>query len=168
MYLTLHARHTTPSYINIVYGDKIMDYKIAGETVVRDLYASANEPNLSYTVIRPGGLNDKPSAGSRKVHVSQGDIYSSEISRQDVSLVTVAALLSSAADNTTFELNQVEGLGKAEKRLPDLPTELVHAGAPSFDALLEGLVTDADMKKKYPDIVSDFTGNGIEPVSSLV
>jgi hypothetical protein len=44
----------TNAFVQFIYGEKIMDYKIAGEAVVRDLYASANNPALSYSVIRPG------------------------------------------------------------------------------------------------------------------
>jgi hypothetical protein len=123
---------------------------------------------VAYTIIRPGGLNEKPSVGSKLVHVSQGDVYSSEVTREDVALVTVAALLKGkATDFTTFELNQVEGLTKAMNSLPDLPPELIHAGASSYDALLDGLLTDAQMKK-YADIVSDFGGDDIIPISQLV
>jgi hypothetical protein len=53
--------------------------------------------------------------------------------------------------------------------LPDLPSELVHAGAPSYDALLDGLLNDSQIKAKYPDLVNDsFRGSGIEPVSQFV
>jgi len=44
----------TTAFVQFIYGDKIMDYKIAGEAVMRDLYANANNPALSYSVIRPG------------------------------------------------------------------------------------------------------------------
>jgi len=156
----------TNFFVKYVYGDKIMDYKIAGEAAVRDLYKEAGKHG--YTVVRPGGLGDKSSVGPSKVHVSQGDVYSSEVTREDVALVTVAALLKGkATDDVTFELNQVEGLGKAMASLPDLPSELVHAGAPTFEGLLDGLLTDEQIKKKYPDLINDFRGSGIEPVSQL-
>jgi uncharacterized protein YbjT (DUF2867 family) len=153
--------------VKFVYGEKIMDYKIAGEAAMRDLYASSGKPGLAYAVVRPGGLSDKASAGSSKVHVSQGDVYSSEVTREDVAQVTVAALLSRAADNATFEVNQKEGLGKCMDTLPDLPPELVHAGSSSYAGLLDGLLSDAEMKKKYPALVNDFRGAGIEPVEQL-
>jgi uncharacterized protein YbjT (DUF2867 family) len=160
----------TNFFVKYVYGDKIMDYKIAGEAAVRDLYSNKADSGVAYAVIRPGGLNERPSVGSSKVHVSQGDVYSSEVTREDVALVTVAALLKgTATDFVTLELNQVEGLGKAQNDLPDLPSELVHAGAPSYDALLDGLLTDAQMKAMYPDLINDsFRGSGIEPVSQLL
>ena len=159
----------TNFFVKYVYGDKIMDYKIAGEAVVRDLYSKQAKAGQAYTIIRPGGLNEKPSVGSLKVHVSQGDVYSSEVTREDVALVTVAALLKgTATDSCTLELNQVEGLGKAMASLPDLPSELVHAGASSYDTLLDGLLTDSQLKAKYPDLINDFRGDNIEPVSKLL
>ena len=136
---------------------------------MRDLYAASGKPGLAYSVVRPGGLNDKPAIGSKNVHVSQGDVYSSEISREDVALVTVETLLKGAAtDFTTFELNQVEGLGKAMGSLPDLSADLIHTGEPTYSKLLDGLYTDEAIKKKYPDLISDFRGDGLKPIDQLV
>jgi len=157
----------TNFFVKYIYGDHIMDAKIAGEKALRDLYAG--QSNVAYTVIRPGGLSDKPSAGPSKLHLSQGDIYSAEISREDVARVTVAALLKGkATDNTTFELNNQDGLIKAQGNLPDGPKELVHAGASTFDQLLDGLLTDAEIKKKYPNIINDFGGEGIPSLEQLL
>ena len=131
---------------------------------MRDLYADAGKSG--YAVVRPGGLSDKPALGSSGIHVSQGDVYSSEISRQDVAMVTIAAMLKGPATNgVTFEVNQVSGLIKAEKTLPDLPGELVHAGAPSYDDLLDGLLTDSRIRSKYPDLFNDFRGDGVPSLS---
>jgi hypothetical protein len=53
--------------------------------------------------------------------------------------------------------------------LPDLPKELIHAGAPSFDALLDGLLTDVEMKKKYPELLNpDFRGDGLPTLENLL
>lgn len=135
---------------------------------MRDLYDKA-PAGVAYTVVRPGGLGDKASKGASFVHVSQGDVYSSEIAREDVAQVCVAALLKGKdTDNTTFELNQIEGLGKAQGNLPDLPKELVHVNAPSYDQLLTGLKNDNEMKSKYPDLISGFRGDKIEPIDQLV
>ncbi|KAL3929610.1 MAG: hypothetical protein SGBAC_012132 [Bacillariaceae sp.] len=151
---------STNYFVKDVYGEKVMDYKIAGESAVRDIYAQKGGKGKAYTIIRPGALNGRPSKGSTKLHVSQGDVYSSEIGREDVAMVTVEALLNGGAtDFVTFELNQIGGLKKGLASLEDLPSELVHAGAPTFSELFDGLVTDADMKSKYPNIVSDFRGD---------
>ena len=157
----------TNFFVKYVYGDKIMDYKIAGESVMRDLYAQQDK--CAYCVVRPGGLADGPAEGPSNIHVSQGDVYSAEINREDVAEMTVAALLKgSASDNTTFELNNIKGLSKVSKDLVDAPKELVHAGAKTYGAMLDGLITDAGMKTKYPQYMNDFRGDKIEPVSKIV
>jgi len=151
-----------------VIGDRVMDAKIAGESAIRDLYADSSGP--AYCVVRPGGLQDRPeSAGPSNVHVSQGDVYASEIGRIDVAETCVAVLLKGKdTDFTTLEVNLVEGLTKCQRGLPDLPPELVHAGAPSFDALLNGLLTDSEMKTRYPELINEFRGDGLPPLEQLV
>ncbi len=150
-------------------GDRVMDAKIAGEAAIRDLYADSNGP--AYCIVRPGGLqNREESAGSANVHVSQGDVYASEIGRIDVAETCVAALLKGkATDFTTLEVNLVEGLIKCQRGLPDLPKELIHAGAPSFDSLLDGLLTDAEMEERYPELLNpDFRGDGLPSLETLI
>ena len=124
----------------------------------------------AYCIIRPGGLQDRSElAGSRNVHVSQGDVYASEIGRIDVAETCVAALLKGKdTDFTTLEVNLIEGLNKCQRGLPDLPPELVHPGAPSFDELLSGLLTDPEMKLKYPELLNGFRGDGLLPLEKLI
>ena len=126
----------TNFFVKYVYGEGIMDAKFAGESAMWDLYAASGKPALGHTVIRPDGLTLEPSVGPAKLHLSQGDVYSGEVTREDAALVAmaVAALVKGkATDFTTFELNQVKGIGKAMKELPDLPSELIHNGSSSFD-----------------------------------
>lgn len=157
----------TNFFVKYIYGDNIMGYKLAGENAIRDLYAGQSD--CAYTIARAGGLSDKESVGPSKIHVSQGDVYSSEIPRVDVAAVVVAALLKGKdTDNTTFELNTIEGLNKAEASLPDLPAELIHTGASNFDGAVAGLLSDASMKSKYSSILTDFTGGEILPLEQLV
>jgi hypothetical protein len=87
-------------------------------------------------------------------------VLSSDISRTDLAEVAVACLLKGkATDSCTFELNNINGLYKVMGNLPDLPPELLHAGAPSYFDLLDGLKTDAEMLQSYyPKIVSTFAG----------
>lgn len=160
----------TNLFVKYVYGDKIMDNKMAGEAAMRDLYsASSKSPPLSYAVIRPGGLSDKPAIGPSKLHISQGDVYSAEVSREDVAEVTVATLLKGPATNfVTMELNNAEGLIKVFDDLPDAPKELVHTGASTYGGLLDGLLTDSEMRKSHKEYMNDFRGSGVEPLESLV
>jgi len=145
-----------------------MDAKVAGESAMRDLYASSDKSNCSYCVVRPGGLSDGEADGPSQIHVSQGDYYSAEISRKDVSQIAVAALLNKSTDFTTFELNNVKGLNVVSDKLPVPPSALVHTGATEYVGLLQGLVTDEDMKKNYPAYINDFRGNGLKPLSALI
>jgi len=157
----------TNFFVKFVYGDNMMDAKIAGESVMRDLYASANKPNCSYCVVRPGGLSDAKVDGPTQIHVSQGDFYSAEISREDVAEISVAALANKSTDFTTFELNKVKGLTTISNKLPTPPDNLVHSEKSSYGALLDGLLTDDEMKKKYPVYLNDFRGDGMRPISAI-
>jgi len=158
--------------ITNVFG-RIMDYKIAGETALREAYAQPDAAGLSYTIVRPGGLSDNPSKGASGVEISQGDILSSEIGREDVALVTVAALLKGAdTDNVTFEVYGSEGetlfgikTGPA-KLASDLPDnkKLIHR-ADTYESLLDGLLNDGEMQKM--GIVGDYKGKDIEPLNNL-
>lgn len=154
--------------VKFVYGDRIMDAKMAGETAVRDL--CRENGGLAYTIIRPGGLSDGPAVGAPRLHLSQGDVYSSEISRADVAAITVAALLKGAAtDYTTLEINNLQGVYKCQGDLDDLPSALVHAGANSYNELLDGLLSDSDLLKQYGSIVnSEFRGDGMPLPQDLV
>lgn len=157
----------TNLFVAPIYGPNIMGYKIAGENAMRDLYSKQSK--CSYCVVRPGGLSDAPAEGPSKIHVSQGDVYSAEITREDVAEVTLAALLKGpATDNTTFELNNIKGLSKVSKDLDEAPTELIHSGAASYDKLLDGLFSDQDMRKMYPQYINDFNGGNVEPISAIV
>ena len=100
--------------------------------------------------------------------MSQGDVYSAEITRQDVAEVSVAALLKGkATDFTTFELNMKKGLNKVSKDLETPGPALVHDGAKSYDALLDGLLTDEAMKSSYPQYMNNFRGDKIKPISEV-
>ena len=70
---------------------------------------------LNYVIIRPGVLTEKPSTGALEVRVSQGDVLTSPIGREDVASITVAALLSKRVSRATIECF---GKGR-EERLED-------------------------------------------------
>lgn len=155
--------------ITNVFG-RIMDYKIAGETALRQSYANSD---LKYTVVRPGGLSDDASKGASGVQVSQGDILSAEISREDVAFVTVAALLSSKTDNATIEcfssggetlFGQKTGASKLAKDLPD--ADKYNHFSDTYEGLFDGILNDADMAKT--GVISDYTGSKIESLGDLI
>jgi uncharacterized protein YbjT (DUF2867 family) len=65
---------------------------------------------VPYTIVRPGGLTDKP-GGQSGVRLEQGDKGTGFIPRGDVARVCVAALKSLAARNRTFELYSAPSAG---------------------------------------------------------
>jgi len=80
---------------NIRWG--LMDAKFAGENALR-------ESGASYTVVRPGGLNNGQ-AGQHKLVTGQRDTGKpGRISRADVAAVCVAALTNPKAKGVTLEL----------------------------------------------------------------
>lgn len=76
--------------------DNVLVWKGRGEDAVR-------ASGVPYTIVRPGGLTDKP-GGQSGVRLEQGDRGTGFIPRADVARVCVAALKSPAARNRTFEL----------------------------------------------------------------
>eukprot|EP00960_Hanusia_phi_P036150 752167-Hanusia_phi.AAC.4 len=78
--------------------------KQAGEDAVRELYAAANDPSLSYTIVRPGMLTLGEARGVKEVEFNQGVSKSGMISRLDLADILTAAALSKDADGKTFEV----------------------------------------------------------------
>jgi uncharacterized protein YbjT (DUF2867 family) len=74
----------------------VLLWKAEGEAAVR-------ASGVPYTIVRPGGLTDKP-GGEKGVRLEQGDQGTGVIPRADVARVCVAALSSPAARNRTFEV----------------------------------------------------------------
>ena len=66
---------------------------------------------LTHVIVRPnGGLDDEP-GNANKIIFTQTDGFPSSISREDVAIVCVQALLHNEADNKTFEIrNGSDGL----------------------------------------------------------
>jgi uncharacterized protein YbjT (DUF2867 family) len=67
-------------------GHGIMEAKIQGEDIARELYAdpSVLKQKLGYTIIRPGGLTTGESLGPAALELNQGDSKSGRLSRADV------------------------------------------------------------------------------------
>lgn len=86
-------------------GHGIMEAKIQGEDIARELYAdpSVLRQNLGYTVIRPGGLTTGESLGPAALELNQGDSKSGRLSRADVAGLCINCLDSSDTFDTTFE-----------------------------------------------------------------
>ncbi|MBL8202235.1 MAG: SDR family oxidoreductase [Chromatiales bacterium] len=81
--------------------DNVLIWKGRGEDAVR-------ASGVAYTIVRPGGLTDKP-GGQSGVRLEQGDKGTGFIPRGDVARVCVLALKFPAARNRTFELYSAPG-----------------------------------------------------------
>jgi uncharacterized protein YbjT (DUF2867 family) len=86
-------------------GKGIMEAKIQGEDIARELYAdpAVLEQKLGYTIIRPGGLTIGESLGPTALELNQGDSKSGRLSRADVAGLSINCLDSSDTFDTTFE-----------------------------------------------------------------
>lgn len=86
-----------------------MDAKLAGESALRALYASA-PPGITYTIVRPSGLRDAdwaaklPARGPDALEVNQGDEVAGSISRADVAAVATECASMASAAGATFEV----------------------------------------------------------------
>ena len=90
-------------FLNLFGG--IMKAKIEGEDEVRKLYASneVKEAELSYTIIRPGGLTEDEPRGVSSIELNQGDERSGRISRWDVAAIAIESLNAKEAADVTLE-----------------------------------------------------------------
>ena len=80
------------------FANNVLIYKRRGEQTVRD-------SGVDYTIVRPGGLRDKP-GGDKAIQFMQGDPKDlvGFIDRSDVARVSIDALFSGEASNKTFEI----------------------------------------------------------------
>ncbi|MBR8826476.1 MAG: CIA30 family protein [Gomphosphaeria aponina SAG 52.96 = DSM 107014] len=81
----------------------ILTWKLRGEDVVRG-------SGLSYTIVRPCALTEKP--GGQLLYVEQGDNMRGQVSREAVSELCVEAIALPAACNKTFEVREEELKGQ--------------------------------------------------------
>jgi uncharacterized protein YbjT (DUF2867 family) len=88
--------------LNTMFGD-VLKWKLKGEDALR-------ASGVPYTVVRPGGLLNKPGR-QQTVVFEQGDTVSTQttIARADVADICVQALKHPEALNKTFEASSVAG-----------------------------------------------------------
>lgn len=90
----------------------ILTFKLKGEDLLRD-------SGIPYTIIRPCALTEEP-AGADLIF-DQGDNITGKISREEVARICVAALESSYACDTTFEVKSVVPFSEPFKIDPNNP-----------------------------------------------
>jgi uncharacterized protein YbjT (DUF2867 family) len=88
--------------LNLLSGDAL-EWKLKGEQYLQ-------QSGVPYTIVRPGGLTDKPGGGAG-IRFQQGDQGMGAIPRADVAAVVVASVRDPDALNRTFEI-------QTDKELP--------------------------------------------------
>ena len=135
-----------------------MGEKRNGELGIIDSYKqkSTSSPSPSYTIIRPGGLEEPKRnkvLGPSVLEVSQGDIFAGIISRADVAEFTVELALSEASNvkNTAVELYYTDSAVPCEKRFkPLLASEegkKLRLHGTTYETLLEGIESNIDFNE---------------------
>jgi len=98
--------------------NNVLQWKFKAEEYLR-------ASGLNYTIVRPGGLWDKP-GGELGILVVQGDkIMQAMISREDVATVIVESLSLDAARNKTFEIFNIAAadINGWKKFLGEIPAD---------------------------------------------
>ena len=122
-----------------------------GEGCVAEMYA--NNGKLSYTIIRPGGLDEpkvKTIQGPSALEISQGDVLAGFVNRADVAEVSVEMALSSAGNiqNTAFELyykNNAVPVDKKYRKYLDPDNGMVkRLNGNTYDELFSGIKANYD------------------------
>jgi uncharacterized protein YbjT (DUF2867 family) len=97
------------SSMGVTHEDHVLN-RIFGNVLIWKMKAEGylRAAGIAYTVVRPGGLHDKP-GGEQKIIFEQTDtVKSVSISRADLAAVCVAALIYPEAQNKTFEVFSIK------------------------------------------------------------
>jgi hypothetical protein len=151
-------------FTNLGVGGNIMGEKRNGERGLMATYSSSSlgsdggrdggrdpkqppqqptPPPLSYTIVRPGGLEEPKRnkvLGPSSLEISQGDVFAGIISRADVAEVTVELALSNAPNlrNTAIELYYKDSVVETEGKFKKLLAAETNHGVGSSKLRLQG------------------------------
>jgi uncharacterized protein YbjT (DUF2867 family) len=92
--------------LNRIFGN-VLIWKMKAEDYLR-------ASGIAYTVIRPGGLHDKPGGEQKIVFEQVDEVKVAAISRADVAAVCIAALAYPEAQNKTFEVYTIKEPAEAD------------------------------------------------------
>ena len=133
-----------------------------------DSYTSRK--GVAYSIVRPGGLNDKWPPGARPIF-SQGDVAVGRINRKDVASVLVDVLSTQEALGKTFEVIGLAGyppagsiapaLSKLKKDSIGITEEEIQSAYLMLQQLLPGESQDAAalaMGQTYEELDAGKTG----------
>ena len=135
-------------FTNVLGG--IMDEKLQGEQGVIAAYHQASPQVSSYTIIRPGGLDEPKNVmlGPSALEISQGDALAGIVSRPDLAQVAIEAALSAAPNvrNTSFELYYTSSVQPCETRFKTLLSngEFPRLHGDSYKALFRSIKPDGE------------------------
>lgn len=120
-------------FTNMGVGGNIMGEKRSGE--VGTMAAYQNQSPLSYTIVRPGGLEEPKRnkvLGPSVLEISQGDVFAGIISRADVAEATVELALSESPNvqNTAVELYYSDSILEVEGKFKSLLAKAKIEGSP--------------------------------------
>ena len=87
--------------------------------MIRSTDSYTSRKGVAYSIVRPGGLNDKWPPGARPIF-SQGDVAVGRINRKDVASVLVDVLSTQEALGKTFEVIGLAGYPPAGSIAPAL------------------------------------------------
>lgn len=144
-------------FTNLSIGGNIMGEKRNGE--VGTMAAYKHQSPLSYTIVRPGGLEEPKRnkvLGPSVLEISQGDVFAGIISRADVAEATVELALSDSPNvkNTAVELYYSDSVLEVEGKFKPLLAAAKIDGSPenkklrlhgkTYSELFSGIRPDVD------------------------
>ncbi|CAJ1932459.1 unnamed protein product [Cylindrotheca closterium] len=134
-------------FTNLLGG--IMDEKRKGEEEVISLFGKSSSSSSSYTIVRPGGLEEPKEnkvLGASTLEVSQGDVLAGIISRADLAEATVELALSKATNvkNTALEVYYTESAQPCEGRFKSQMKDGVRLHGDTYEELFRGIQPNVD------------------------
>lgn len=153
-YIVLSSTATTrPKSLGYIFTNVsvggIMDEKRKGEQRLMSSYSGASSSTCSYTIIRPGGLEEPKQnkvLGPSALEVSQGDTLAGIISRADLAAFTVELAMSKADNvkNTALELYYTDSAQPCEGRFKAQMKEGVRIHGESYGDLFLNIQPGVD------------------------
>ena len=145
-------------FTNLGVGGNIMGEKRNGEVGTMDAYQAAANTACSYTIVRPGGLEEPKRnsvLGPQEVELSQGDVFAGVISRADVAETTVELALSNMPNlqNTAVELYYANSVVEVQGSFKKLLARAKIEGSPENQQLrLHGTTYTELFQKIRPNV----------------
>lgn len=154
-YVVISSTATTrPKSLGYIFTNAmggIMDQKRLGEQGVQAAYRNGGDSAVSYTIVRPGGLEEPKKnevLGPGAMEITQGDVLAGIVSRADVAQVCVELAASTASNlrNTALEVYYTDSTvpvsGQFKSMMTSGETPRLHGA--TYAELFEGIRPDID------------------------